>query len=139
MNTARTLNFAPMGIHIGQEVKRVFDASGLTKTAFASMIGRERTNVYAIFEGVGVDSELLVRISKALHFNFFRAYNELVERELHSSSMVNEPNEEYQAKKPAGTLRVVIEMADDDEARKRAAEMVRGLGGSQNISTSETK
>jgi hypothetical protein len=34
---------------------------------------------------------------------------------------------------------VVIEMSDDDESRLRAAEMVRSLGGTPNISTSETK
>ncbi len=57
--------------HIGRLVKSVFDRSGLSVSEFARRIYCERTNVYTIFNRSSIDVDLLVRISKALDYNFF--------------------------------------------------------------------
>ena len=57
--------------HIGQKIKSVFEKQEMTVSEFARLIHCERTNVYTIFHRSSIDVELLVRISKALNYNFF--------------------------------------------------------------------
>ena len=64
-------NTQQQSLHIGHLVKAVFDESGLTVAEFAKRIHCDRTNVYKIFARQSLDTELLVKISKALQHNFF--------------------------------------------------------------------
>lgn len=57
-------------LHIGQLIKSVFDASGLSVAELARGINCERTNVYKIFNRSTIDVELLVRISEVMGHNF---------------------------------------------------------------------
>ena len=61
-------------IHIGSIVKQKVMESSMTIKEFAGRINCERTTVYDIFERKSIDSELLIRISEALNFDF---YNEI--------------------------------------------------------------
>ncbi len=56
---------------LGHIIKEEVARQGLTADQFADLICTSRTNVYNIFERENFDMELLVRISQALHRNFF--------------------------------------------------------------------
>jgi transcriptional regulator with XRE-family HTH domain len=67
--------FADMeGIHIGREIKSVFDKRGLTITEFSKRINKSRENVYSIFNRETIDTGLLLNICEALEFDFFSLY-----------------------------------------------------------------
>ena len=57
-------------IHIGSIIEEKFEKSKLSKTKFASMIGRTRTDVNDIFTRKTIDTELLIAISIALNYDF---------------------------------------------------------------------
>ena len=61
-------------IHIGDIIKQRVMESPMTIKEFADRISCERTTVYDIFERKSIDSELLLKISEALNFDF---YNEI--------------------------------------------------------------
>lgn len=61
-----------MNKKIGQLIKERVDALNLNVTDFAKMIGRERTNVYNIFNRSSIDTELLKKIGQVLHYDFFQ-------------------------------------------------------------------
>lgn len=60
-----------MKMHIGKLIEEEVKRQGLTPNQFAGLISTSRTNVYHIFNRETIDMELLARISKALHRNFF--------------------------------------------------------------------
>ncbi len=62
-------------IHIGQEIKAVLDQQGRKISWFADKLYCDRTNVYDIFKRSSIDTELLLRISLTLNFNFFSLYD----------------------------------------------------------------
>ena len=59
-------------IHIGSIIKKVFDAKQITITEFANRINRERTTVYDIFQRKSIDTDLLLKISEVLDYDFLR-------------------------------------------------------------------
>lgn len=61
-------------IDLGSEIKKRFDASGMTQSEFGAKIGVLRQNVSRIFSASGVDTKRLVAISEALNFNFFSLF-----------------------------------------------------------------
>jgi hypothetical protein len=61
-------------IHIGNEIKNVFDKRGFTITEFSKRIKTSRENVYNIFARKTIDTGLLLTISNALEFDFFSIY-----------------------------------------------------------------
>ena len=60
-----------MDIPIGQIIREEVDRQGMTLDEFAKRISTSRTNAYDIFNRLSIDMELLERISKVLHRNFF--------------------------------------------------------------------
>ena len=56
---------------IGQIIREEVARQGLTIDEFAKRICTSRTNAYGIFSRLSIDMELLKRISKVLHRNFF--------------------------------------------------------------------
>lgn len=60
-----------MDIPIGQIIREEVERQGLTIDEFAKRISTSRTNAYDIFNRLSIDMELLERISKVLHRNFF--------------------------------------------------------------------
>lgn len=61
-------------IHIGNEIKNVFDKRGFSITEFSKRIKTSRENVYSIFTRKTIDTGLLLTISEALEFDFFSIY-----------------------------------------------------------------
>ena len=66
--------------HIGHLIREELKLQGRTVTWFAKAINCDRTNIYNIFERESIDTNLLIRISKALNRNFF----EILTQELNS-------------------------------------------------------
>ena len=63
-------------IDIGKIIKQKVDESNMTKQVFAQMIGCNRTTLYAIFKSKSIDTEVLVKISRVLKYNFLLEYFE---------------------------------------------------------------
>jgi len=61
-------------IHIGSIIEQKVKESSMSNKEFAKRINYERSNVYHIFKQKSIDSELLIRISEVLNFDF---YNEI--------------------------------------------------------------
>ena len=72
--------FLYMAIHIGNKIETVLRQQGRNITWFAEQICCERTNVYSIFHRSSIDTELLLRISVVLNYDFFEEYQELLKQ-----------------------------------------------------------
>ena len=57
-------------IHIGTIILEKLTEKSMTKTEFANRIDRERTTVRDILKRKSIDTELLIKISKALDYDF---------------------------------------------------------------------
>jgi predicted DNA-binding protein YlxM (UPF0122 family) len=64
---------------IGSIIKSEFLKSGFSADEFADLIACKRDNVYDIFKRERMDTDLLLRISKALNVNFFQWYSDQIE------------------------------------------------------------
>lgn len=62
-------------IHIGNIIKKEFDAQGLSASWFAKQLCCDRTNIYSIFKRESIDTILLVKISTILKHDFFKYYS----------------------------------------------------------------
>lgn len=62
-------------VDIGELIKNVVLDSGMTKMEFAKQIGLQRQNVEkTIFSKHGIDTDMLIKISEVLNFDFFQYY-----------------------------------------------------------------
>ncbi|RGN47614.1 MULTISPECIES: helix-turn-helix domain-containing protein [unclassified Bacteroides] len=63
---------------IGQLIKARLMERGMTVSHLARLLSCERANLYRLFEKDSIDTRLLLRISRALDYDFFQLYsNEL--------------------------------------------------------------
>ena len=69
-------------IHIGDRIKQRLKQINRTPSWLAQEICCDRTNVYKIFMRSSIDTALLMKISRALNYNFFK---ELADIQEHSS------------------------------------------------------
>lgn len=58
-------------ISIGQSIRTEFERQGHSVVWFAQQLCCDRTNIYRIFSRESIDTELLMRISIVLKYNFF--------------------------------------------------------------------
>ena len=63
-----------MDIHIGQLIKQQMEEQNKTVSWFARELSYCRTNVYKIYEKKSIDTDLLLRISALLKYDFFSIY-----------------------------------------------------------------
>ncbi len=61
-------------IHIGKLIEEELRRQGRSVSWFASRLYCDRTNVYSIFRRKSIDTDLLIRISHILDYNFFNCY-----------------------------------------------------------------
>lgn len=61
-------------IHIGKHIHTVFISKGLTVTEFAKRINKSRENIYHVFNRKSIDTDLLLKISEILEYDFFTLY-----------------------------------------------------------------
>ena len=69
---------------IGEKIKAVVKEQGRSVSWLAEQLNCHRVNIYDIYERQNIDTELLLRISVALRYDFFAEYTaqykELVEK-----------------------------------------------------------
>ncbi|MBO7566455.1 MAG: helix-turn-helix transcriptional regulator [Bacteroidales bacterium] len=65
-----------MSIHIGHRIKEELERQGRSKVWLATAINRSRTVVYNIFKNAAIDTDLLILICQALHYDFFMDFSE---------------------------------------------------------------
>lgn len=63
-------------IHIGKLIKQKMEERHLTVVWLASRLSCSRTNCYKIFEKYSVDTEVLMKLSTILEFDFFSFYSD---------------------------------------------------------------
>jgi len=61
-------------IHIGELIKKELQHQERSVSWLAKQLYCDRTNVYDIFRRQSLDTELLLRISIILKYNFFQSY-----------------------------------------------------------------
>ena len=62
-------------IHIGHLIREQLRKDQRSASWLAREIHCSRNHVYKIFNKSSLDSNLILKISKAMHFNFFRYYS----------------------------------------------------------------
>lgn len=63
-----------MPIHIGKIILEHVESLGQNKSEFARRIGVTPQNVYTVFRRSSISTDLLLRISQVLGYNFFQYY-----------------------------------------------------------------
>lgn len=63
-----------MPIHIGKIILDHVESLGQNKSEFARRIGVTPQNVYTVFRRASISTDLLLRISRVLGYNFFQYY-----------------------------------------------------------------
>lgn len=63
-------------VFIGKLIKDELKAQQKSVVWLADQLGCNRTNVYKIFNRSSIDTDLLFRISVAMHHNFFKLYTD---------------------------------------------------------------
>ena len=73
-NQATAMETHESNIHIGQLIKDQLKHDQRSASWLAREIGCTRNHVYKVFRKPSLDTDLLLCISKAMHFNFFQYY-----------------------------------------------------------------
>lgn len=79
-----------MKVHIGSEIEKKYQESGLKIAVFAELIDTSDRNVYSLFKREDVNANMLLKVSKALRYNFFQLYQETL-----PESMLEDTQAEY--------------------------------------------
>lgn len=121
-------------VHIGEEIKKVFDESGLTKRAFAEKIGRHHNKINDVFTQVSCDSLLLQRIGEVLHFDFFTFYTKAAAKPYGEPGGGTNVVSESAPIAPPKVLQPPIQLLvnidpNDPELEKKVRQLTRILGG----------
>lgn len=124
-------SFAPMSIHIGEEIERRRRATGVTKTELALRIGVDRSHIYTIISQPSIDTLVLRRVCLALDMNFFGILSGDMDESMgakRDTNMVGEGAAVYgrTPKERTTPLRIVIEVDPYDEGAKQAAVELAG-------------
>lgn len=61
-------------VHIGKAIKERLNELKMTKTEFGRLIGVPQQHVNRIFERETIETKKLIKISRALDFNFFALF-----------------------------------------------------------------
>lgn len=93
-----------MELHIGEEIEKKYQKSGLKLAEFAKRLDTSTRNIYSIFQRPDINSAQLKKISEVLGFDFFSLYQESL-----SGDSGTEPQEKY-TKTAKKTLMVSIEL-----------------------------
>lgn len=92
-----------MKVHIGEEIERKFQESGLKMGVFAERINTGERNVYSIFKRADISAEMLRAISEVLNFNFFSFYQEAL-----PDSLLQEPSQDYNSSTKTFTFSISL-------------------------------
>lgn len=65
-------------LHIGSQIKKELERQERTVSWFARKLCCDRSNVYKLFKRSTIDTELLLRVSQILHYDFFELYKKIL-------------------------------------------------------------
>ena len=71
---------ALQAMHIGQLIRQKLEEQGKTTSWLARELAYCRTNVYKIYNKKSIDTDLLLRISRLLQYDFFALYSHEIEK-----------------------------------------------------------
>jgi hypothetical protein len=109
-------------VHIGKEIQRFWQDSGMSKQVFADRLRVHRNTVTKLFEAKSCDTDVLLRACILLEYNFFQLYTEQLD-----TSMVSEPTKAY-GKAAAAPIRVIFEIdPNDSRAESIATNVARAI------------
>jgi predicted transcriptional regulator len=69
-------------IHIGKEIQKVMKSRGIRVSWLAKQIGNNRNNIYNIWKQQDINTNILIRISNALNYDFFALYSNQIKKSL---------------------------------------------------------
>lgn len=109
-------------VHIGKEIERFWKDSGMSKQTFSDRLRVHRNSVTKLFESKSCDTNILLRASILLEYNFFQLYTEQL-----NLPGAAEPATPYGNGK--GTpFRIILEMdPTDSKAEALATNLVRTI------------
>lgn len=99
-----------MNVHIGKEIEKKFQESGLKITVFAERINTGERNVYSLFKRKDISAEMLAMISDVLSFNFFKLY----EDQLPKPQSAEEGLAEYHTAKNAISISINLKISNEN-------------------------
>ncbi len=91
-----------MEIHIGREIERVYQQSGMKLSEFAKRINTSSRNIYSIFARKEIKTDQLQKIGEVLNYNFFSLFK------TPDQGMAREPEINYQ--RPGNKITVSVEL-----------------------------
>jgi Cro/C1-type HTH DNA-binding domain len=110
-----------MQIHIGKEIEKVYQHSGMKLSEFAKRINTSARNVYSIFARKEIKTDQLIKISQVLHFDFFTLYR----MDKDAVSRLEEPQEIYSDK--ANKVTVIIELDGQPASLEQGIKKLRAI------------
>ena len=108
-----------MEVHIGKEIEKQFQKSGIKIGSFAEKISTGERNVYSLFRRKDISSEMLVAVSKALNYNFFKLYTQDL------ANTMAEPEAEYQ--KPGKAITVSVDISATMQNVQELPELIKEI------------
>lgn len=76
-------------LHIGEKIREKLDEQGHCVKWFSDKLGFCRDNVYKIFHRKYIDTDLLLKISQLLDYDFFAEYSALLNEKSKSDEQDN--------------------------------------------------
>ena len=95
-----------MEVHIGKEIEKVYQESGMKLSEFAKRINTSSRNIYSIFARKEIKTDQLQKISEVLDFDFFTLFQ--TEKPV---TIAEESPETYG--KPGSKVTVTVELDGD--------------------------
>lgn len=108
-----------MEIHIGREIERVYQQSGMKLSEFARRINTSSRNIYSIFARKEIKTDQLQKISEVLNFNFFSLFHS------EQRAMAEEPGLGY--KKISNKITVSIELDGDAQTLEQTIKKLAAI------------
>jgi plasmid maintenance system antidote protein VapI len=68
-------------IHIGSAIKEELNRQGRTTVWLAEQLCCHRTNLYNIYEKRSIDTGVLLRICRIMHYDFFKLFSSVLDEE----------------------------------------------------------
>lgn len=62
-------------IHIGQSIKELVDQKGITTERICNFLNKDEEFIKHVYESNSIETEVLLRWSKLLEYDFFRLYS----------------------------------------------------------------
>lgn len=81
-------------IHRGEIIEKAVRQSGMSIAEVARRLGKSRRHVYNLFEDPNISLDVILQISKIIHYDFTGEFPELKNK--HTTQMVNDMDATYE-------------------------------------------